>query len=318
MKAQPVTDRPLFSVFVGDGKPLLLISSFSLLLSGVAILFLGVCGYFLPHDLAFLGISSDELNSVADGRVAGFMIHNRISFGGALMSVGLFYAWLCLGPLQAGKRWAWWVLAISGGQGFVNFLSFLGYGYLDSWHALATLCLLVTFLVGLALSYPSLEPSNKLPHWELHWWSPTWDRLSISQVVLLLTALGLIGGGLTINWIAMNQVFVPQDLTYMDMCPNRLADFNPKLIPLIAHDRAGFGGAVCCNGLILLGIVRHGKPSVSMWQVIYLGGLLGFGTAIWVHPAVGYNSLCHLVPPLVGLSSLLLGLFLLLPYTHRR
>src|SRR5262249_55973511 len=48
--------------------------------------------------------------------------------------------------------------------------------------------------------------------------------------------------GFTIQVIGMTEVFVPTDLTYMGMTHARLDSINPRLIPLIAHDRAGFGG----------------------------------------------------------------------------
>ena len=35
------------------------------------------------------------------------------------------------------------------GPGFVSFLAYLGYGYLDTWHGLATLVLLPCFVLGL-------------------------------------------------------------------------------------------------------------------------------------------------------------------------
>lgn len=49
------------------------------------------------------------------------------------------------------------------------------------------------------------------------------------------------------NLVGMSCVFVPQDLSYMGLGVEELHALNPRLAPLIAHDRAGFGGAVCCG-----------------------------------------------------------------------
>ena len=63
------------------------------------------------------------------------MIHDRVSFGGSLIAIAVLYLWLAAFPLKAGDAWAWWALCVSGIVGFGSFLSYLGYGYLDTWHA---------------------------------------------------------------------------------------------------------------------------------------------------------------------------------------
>jgi hypothetical protein len=109
----------------------------------------------------------------------------------------------------------------------------------------------------------------------------------------------------------MTCVFVPQDLAYLGLKFGELHALNPRLVPLIAHDRAAFGGAVCCCGLALLYCIWYGRPSRSLWQVLCLAGLIGFGTAVGVHPAVGYNDTIHLAPAVLGAALYLLGLVLM-------
>lgn len=70
------------------------------------------------------------------------------------------YLWLIRFPLAEGRAWAWWLLAVGGTLGFLTFLSYLGTGYLDSWHGLATLVLLPLFVLGLARS----RPGRSSPH----------------------------------------------------------------------------------------------------------------------------------------------------------
>src|SRR6516225_8833617 len=88
------------------------------------------------------------------------MMHDRGSFGGALIAIGLLYLWLIQFPLRAGQAWAWWLLLLSGLVGFGSFLTFLGYGYCDTWHAFGTALILPPFVVGLVRSRPRLSGSR--------------------------------------------------------------------------------------------------------------------------------------------------------------
>jgi hypothetical protein len=58
-------DRGLVQVIVGDGRPLL-VTAYALLFSGAFAVFLAVRREFLPHDLAFLQMTPDELCALGD------------------------------------------------------------------------------------------------------------------------------------------------------------------------------------------------------------------------------------------------------------
>lgn len=293
------TDPGLIPALIGDGRPLLSLSAMALILSGGFAIFLGVRNEFLPHDVAFLGMTPQQLCAVNECRIVHFMIHDRISFGGALIAIGTVYLWLIHFPLAAGERWAWWLLVASGVQGFGSFLAYLGYGYLDTWHAVATMALLPCFLLGLVKSWAILHSAPT-----------TRPRLEAGRRVLLLTSFGMAGGGLTILVVGMTCVFVPEDLAFMGITPAELETINPRLIPLIAHDRAGFGGAVLCCGLLAAGCVWYGRPTKAWWQTMAIAGVAGFGTAVGVHPAIGYNDWWHLVPAVAGALMWACGLVL--------
>src|SRR5207342_1652995 len=74
-----------------------------------------------------------------------------------LIAIGWLYLWLVEFPLRAGECWAWWAFLLSGITGFGSFLAYLGYGYLDSWHGIATLFLLPVYLIGMILTWQSLR-----------------------------------------------------------------------------------------------------------------------------------------------------------------
>jgi hypothetical protein len=303
--------RGVLEAWIGDGRPLLTLTALALLLSGGFALFLSGTSQFLPHDLAFLGASRDALETIAEGRLAYFMFHDRVAFGGSLIAIGFLYLWLAEFPLRDREAWAWWTFALSGGVGFASFLSYLGYGYLDTWHGAATLALLPVFVAGLWRTrrwlggLPSPRASCRR-----RWTEPWRSTGGVGRLLLLATGAGMVLGGGTILVVGMTTIFVPQDLGYMRVTVADLAAANPRLLPLIAHDRAGFGGGICSCGLIVLSCVWCAAPSRSLWQALGLAGLAGFGAAIAVHFCVGYTSLSHLLPAYTGFSMYLVGLAL--------
>ncbi|HLG17645.1 MAG TPA: hypothetical protein VJH03_24595 [Blastocatellia bacterium] len=311
MNDKTSNDIGFFAALIGDGRPLLVFTGLALVLSGAFALFISARGDFLPHDVEYLGMSADQLCSVNQCRVVHFMFHDRVSFGGALIAIGSLYMWLALFPLRRGEAWAWWLYVVSGTSGFGSFLAYLGYGYLDNWHGTATLLLLPFFIAGLILSFSILQkpahvrsllkPSVRVP-WK--------SRVGVGRLCLLATAGGMIAGGATIMVVGMTSVFVPQDLEFMGVAAADLHALNSHLVPLIAHDRAGFGGGICTCGVIVLFCVWCGKPCRSLWQVLCVAGVVGFSAAIGVHPVVGYTDLSHLAPAIAGAMAFVAGLVL--------
>ena len=304
-------DRGLLPALVGDGRPLLALTGLALIFSGGFALFLAARREFLPHDVRFLGMSADALCALGGCRVAAFMFHDRAAFGGALIAVGVLYLWLIEFPLRSGEGWAWRALALSGAAGFLSFLAYLGYGYLDSWHGVATLLLLPVFVAGIWRTHRLIAPAagvraSLAPRTTCPWRSPA----GLGRALLLATAAGMVAAGAVILGVGMTRVFVPQDLEFMGLTTRDLAAANPRLIPLIAHDRAGFGGGLVASGLLVGSCVWRGAPSRSLWQALALAGVAGFGCAIGVHYVVGYRSLTHLAPAMAGAALFLCGLAL--------
>jgi len=292
-------ERGLFRELLGDGRPALSLTAVVLLFSGAFAIFLSFRREFLPHDVAYLGMSAAEVCRIADCRVVRFMFHDRVAFGGTLIAVAILYFWLAAFPLRDGAVWAWWAFLASGVLGFGSFLTYLGFGYLDVWHATATLLLLPTFAVGLVMS-------KRLATRETSPWVWTAEgrtapsRMRVGRFGLLATGAGITLAGLVILYIGVTDVFVIEDLGFMGVTRQALDAVNPRLVPLIAHDRAGFGGGLASVGALLLLCGVYARPSRSFHQAIVLSGTAGFGCGIATHFVEGYVNPMHLAPAIAG------------------
>lgn len=296
------TDPSLARMLVGDGRPLLAVSGLVLVFAGAFAVFVAARGEFLPHDVAFLGMTPQSLCAVHGCRVVHFMVHDRVAFGGALVAIGVVYLWLALGPMRRGEWWAWRVTAASGVVGFASFLTYLGYGYLDTWHGAATAALAPLFLTGLVAS-------RRRVNWTVGPPRVRPVRECSGRIALLIVAAGMIGGGLTIAVVGMTWVFVPEDLAFLAVSREELDALSARLVPLIAHDRAGFGGAVCCCGVLLAGVAWYSALERAAREALAVAGAVGFGCAILVHPAIGYDDLWHLTPAIAGAAMFVWGLW---------
>ena len=305
MSSNASEEKGLFRELIGDGVPPLAFTAAALLFSGAFAVFLSLRREFLPQDVAFLGLTAKELCAVADCRIVRFMFHDRVAFGGTLIAVALLYLWLALFPLRQGFAWAWRAFIASGVLGFGSFLSYLGYGYLDTWHGSATLALLPVFIVGLVFSRPrATRPAGG--------WLRTQEGrqasglLRAGRCMLLATGAGLVTAGSVIIYLGMTEVFVSQDLGFMGVTRDMLDRVSVRLVPLIAHDRAGFGGGLATTGILLLACAWYAPPSRAFHQAVLLAGLSGFGCAIGTHFVEGYVNPVHLAPAFMG-AALFIG-----------
>ncbi len=309
MEIHKADNRGLLQALLGDGRPFLIFGGLCLVLSGCFALFLSATGHFLPHDVQFLGMTAERLCGVDNCRIVYFMFHDRVAFGGALVAIGSLYMWMAEFPLRHREAWAWWLFIVSGVSGFGSFLAYLGYGYLDTWHGIATLLLVPFFFIGLVRSRSFLDKPSGISSLFKSGGRARWSSAyGVGRSLLLATAAGMIAGGFTVMVFGMTRVFVPQDLKFMGITTAYLHAISPRLVPLIAHDRAGFGGAICTAGITVLFCVWCARPSKSLWQVLCLAGMVGFAAAIGVHPAVGYNDMGHLAPAILGVLFFVAGL----------
>ena len=137
-------------------------------------------------------------------------------------------------------------------------------------------------------------------------------RTLLGQVGLVLGAFGVLGGGLVIAWVGTHGVFVPSDLAFLHDRSGGLTQGNPRLLPLLAHDRAGFGGALVsfAVGLLVL-VTRAWRPGAYwVWVAVFSSALIGTGSTLVVHYSVGYVDQLHLAPVYL-LDALVAGSLLL-------
>ena len=298
-----MNDESFIGRLISDGRPLLKLAALVLIGCGAFALFQAATGHFLPHDTEYLGMTAKQLCALHGCRIVHFMMHDRVSFGGVLIALGVMWFWLLEFPMLRGEAWSWWAIAVSGIAGFLSFLTYLGYGYLDSWHGWSTLALLPLYIWGLVRTWKLLrEPRG----WRTM--LAPGDPMSAGRLLLFLSTIGIVAAGLTIMTVGMTRVFVPQDLTFMGVDISSIRGINRNLMPLIAHDRAGFGGGLASCGLAMMITVWCAPLTRSLWQALFLAGVAGFATAIGIHPVIGYNSVTHIAPAVLGALMFFTGL----------
>jgi dihydroorotate dehydrogenase len=120
----------------------------------------------------------------------------------------------------------------------------------------------------------------------------------------------------TIAIVGITSLFVPTDLSFMDTTRDALAAVNPHLIPLLAHDRASFGGTMVAVGVawMLGGMWGFRRGARWLWWTFLVSGASGFLTAIGIHVVVGYTDFEHLAPVYLALALFTLALILSYPY----
>src|SRR5687767_4355653 len=286
-----------------------------MLIGGVLAFVIAATKVVLPYDESFLGMTRDELPLI-NPHLLDFMAHDRISLAGVMIAVGVLYVGLSVFGSRQGLHWARQTVLVSAITGFLTFFLFLGFGYLDPFHAFVTVALLQLMVLGvharLGTYTPSVRPERRGNRaWRLSLWG---------QLLLVLHGFGLLGAGAAISVIGVTHVFVHADLEFMRTTADALATADPRLVPLVAHDRATLGGMLLAAGWLFLLPALWGFRSGSrwLWWSSLIAGVIAYAAAIGVHYAVGYLSMKHLLPAFGGLAVMLVGLILSYPFLCRK
>ena len=271
---------------------------------GAAVVALGPV--LLPYDAQFLKLDASSLDRL-NPQLIHFLQHDRITLAGTMVALGILYGGLSWSGIRQGRVWARDAMLASGVVGFPTLFYFFAYHYVEPVHVLLAVVLFPLFLLAV--------------------WKRPWNRLDptdgddepderhaalVGQFLMSLVGVGLIVGGATISYLGLTTVFVPSDLTYMSTSAAALAAANDRLLGFVAHDRAGFGGALASTGVVVLLISAWGwhRGESWVWWCMAAAALAGFGAAIAIHVWVGYTDFLHLAPVYTGtlVSAVALGL----------
>jgi len=276
----------------------------SMFVGGALAMAIAATRIVLPYDEAMAGLTRDELAAI-NPRLLPFMQHDRVTLAGTMFAVGLLYMALACWGVRRGVHWAYVSIAASAFAGFFSFFSFLGFGYFDPFHAFVTAVLFQFLLLMMATHLPA-RSGMALPglHNDWRWrWNQWGQLLFVVQGAALLTA------GVVISCVGMTSVFVVEDLEFMQTTVEEPVGAHPRLIPLVAHDRATFGGMLIACGLatLLPALWGFARGERWLWWSLMLAGTFAYSATMQVHWAVGYHDPKHLLPALAGLALLWAG-----------
>ncbi|BCB03596.1 dihydroorotate dehydrogenase [Bacillus sp. KH172YL63] len=284
-----------------------------IVLGGLLALIFSLTSVMLSYDEFYLGMTKDSIY-LFNERIIPFMAHDRMTLAGTMISGGIVYCQLAYHGVRNGLLWAKQAIDLAALTGFLGIFLFIGYGYFDWLHLLFWLLLLPFHVHGWIRTkgiYGTPSSGNRRNH-------KGWAHSLQGQLAFVLLGFSFLTGGIVISYLGITSVFVPTDLLYLCMPPEMLSDFNDKLIPVIAHDRAGFGSALFSVGLLVLTLSLWGFQQGNrwVWRTLLIGGIPAFFAGIYIHFAIGYTTFIHLLPAYFALSLYVFGLIRSYPYFH--
>ncbi|PRY31611.1 hypothetical protein [Umezawaea tangerina] len=268
----------------------------------------------LWYDRSFLGMTLDDLHAV-NHNLVHFLQHDRVTMAGTMVAIGFLYTGLSAGGIRHGWPWARTALLVSGAIGFPTLFFFLSYGFLEPLHILATAVLVPMFVVA-------TRRAPRSPRWTALPDGPeaVRRRALVGQLLMIVTGVGLFVGAVVVTATGLSAVFVPSDLGYLVTDADALSAVNPRLVPFVAHDRAGFGGALmaAAAAIALLALWGWRRGDSWVWWTLALAAAAGFVPALVVHGVIGYTDFWHLAPVYVGVVLTAVALVLSRPYLCAR
>jgi dihydroorotate dehydrogenase len=266
--------------------------------------FFALTRVLLPYDEAGTGITRAQIEAL-NPKLLHFMAHDRFTLAGTMLSLGILYAGLAYFGVRRGRSWAQEAVVFSAFGGFLTFFSFLAYGYFDPFHAFVAASMLpiaIQCAVGKPVMMADL-PARDMDN------DAAWRRACLGQLCWVIEAIGLLMAGTIIMSIGSAHVFVDSDLTFLGATRDSLRMLHPNLVPLIAHDRATFGGMLLASGIGVLLATLWGfhRGEKWLWRTVGLAGFPAYIAALWIHHDIAYTDPLHLSPVFIGLALHLAG-----------
>lgn len=286
-----------------------------IVIGGLLALLFSMTTVVLPYDELFLEMTRESILTYNE-RIMLFMAHDRMTLAGTMISGGIVYMQLAKHGVKHGLKWAKQAIDIAAIIGFLGIFSFIGFGYFDWLHLIFWLILLPVYVYGyrktkgVTGTASSKNRKNDL----------IFKRGVFGQLAFVLLGFSFVLGGIIISIIGMTTIFVPTDLAYICMPAEMMNAFNENLLPVLAHDRAGFGSALLSVGLLVLMLSLWGfqQGNQWVWWTYLIGGLPAFWAGIYIHFAIGYTTFIHLLPAYVALGLYIIGLILTYPFFNKK
>ncbi|WP_054712574.1 hypothetical protein [Bacillus sp. JCM 19041] len=278
---------------------------FSILIGGMIALYFAFTRIILPYDESFIGLTRDEILQV-NPLILAFLSHDRMALAGTMISGGILYIQLARHGIKKGLHWAKITFHAAAIIGFLGILLFIGFGYFDWLHGLFWLLLMPIYY----FSWKEGKQATASPFSNHGENDRAWKLGLYGQLMFVILGFSILIGGIVISTIGVSNVFVDTDLTFLCMTPQMLNELSETLIPVIAHDRAGFGSALVSVGLLVLMISLWGfrKGERWIWNTLALGALPAFIAGIGTHFYIGYTTFIHLLPVYFLVGLYILGL----------
>ncbi|MDT0345903.1 hypothetical protein [Streptomyces litchfieldiae] len=268
----------------------------------------------LWYDRAYLGLDTGQLAAV-NAHLTHFLRHDRITMAGTMVTIGVLFAGLAAGGMRRGWPWAREVYLLTGWVGFPTLFYFLGLGFVEPLHTAVTVVLFPVFVAA-----TRRRPAR--PRWTLLPEGPERERhrALLGQLLLVLVGFGLFIGGVAVSAVGLTGVFVDSDLEFLGTDRATLDAAHPRLLAFVAHDRAGFGGALmaAATAVTLLAAWGWRRGESWVWWTLALAAVSGFLPALLVHGAIHYTDFWHLAPVYAAVAGTAVALALARPYLCTR
>ncbi|MES2790339.1 MAG: dihydroorotate dehydrogenase [Planctomycetota bacterium] len=275
-----------------------------MLIGGMLAMIIATTRVVMPYDETMAGLTRNEICAI-NPQLIHFMAHDRVTLAGTMLAVGILYLALSVYGSRQGMHWARRTMIVSASTGFVSFFLFLGFGYFDPFHAFVTAVLFQLLIMAVHCGLPRYHNpvTPELTN------DGAWLRAQWGQLLFVIHGAVLIVAGGVIAAVGISTVFVQEDLEFMQTSAELLFGAHPRLVPLIAHDRATFGGMlIACGSCVLLSALwgfRRGHG--WLWWALMTAGITAYGATILIHWHVGYLSPSHLFPAYAGLGWLVVS-----------
>jgi hypothetical protein len=274
--------------------------------AGIGAAIIAIGPVLLGYDIRFLGMNVAGLDGI-NPRLVSFLQHDRITMAGCMAAIGCNDIGFAL-AMRRGWRWARAGFVIAGACGFPTFFLFLGYRFFDPLHFAVAIGFFPLYLLG--IFRPQVAPTWRT---NLAVNESARRRATMGQLLLVTVAFGVVVSGLVIMVVGLRDVLIPSDRVYLGTTQAFMQQqLDGRLIRFIAHDRAGFGGALFSLGVGVLTMSMWGwrEGERSTWWSLFAASVVGFGAAIVIHVNVGYTDTLHLLPAYLGI--VMVGMALLL------